>query len=126
MKILVDMNLTPDWCRVFEQHGWEAVHWSGVGDPKAPDHAIMAWAVANGFVVFTHDLDFGSILAGSQAEGPSVIQVRARDVLPDHLGSLVVAAIRQFESLLRSGALIVVDEGQSRARILPLQRAEES
>lgn len=43
-----------------------------------------------------------------------------RTVLPDYLGAIVVAAIRQFESMLASGALVVVDEGRSVARLLPL------
>jgi len=122
MKVLVDMNLSPQWGPVLEQHGWPAVHWSQVGDPRAPDAAILAWAKANGYVVFTHDLDFGAILAATQVEGPSVIQVRAQNVLPNYLGASVIAAIRQHEALLEAGALISVDETTSRARILPLTR----
>ncbi len=30
-KLLVDMNLSPQWIPVL-QHGWPAVHWSDVGD----------------------------------------------------------------------------------------------
>ncbi|MGB9880090.1 MAG: hypothetical protein ACPLRM_04935, partial [Anaerolineae bacterium] len=33
MKLLIDMNLSPDWAVVFEQQGWQAHHWSTVGDP---------------------------------------------------------------------------------------------
>ena len=125
MKILVDMNLTPDWCPVFERHGWKAMHWSSVGDPRAPDRTILGWAAENDCVVFTHDLDFGAILACTQASKPSVIQVRARDVLPDHLGAVVVATISRFEPLLQAGALVIVDEARSKVRILPLPQAKE-
>ena len=122
INLLIDMNLSPQWVEVFERHGWRAVHWSAVGDPRATDRVIMAWAQANQHVVFTHDLDFGTILAVTHAEGPSVIQVRAQDVLPEHLESIVVDALRQHEALLEAGALIVVDESTYRARILPLRR----
>ena len=27
VKLLPDMNLSPDWVPVLERHGWEAVHW---------------------------------------------------------------------------------------------------
>lgn len=37
-----------------------------------------------------------------------------------HLENLVIEALRQFESALVAGALVVVDESRSRARILPL------
>lgn len=82
----------------------------------------MNWALMNGYVVFTHDLDFGAILATSQARGPSVIQVRAQDVMPEHLEPIMVAALRQHETALDEGALIIVDERRLRVRVLPLQR----
>jgi predicted nuclease of predicted toxin-antitoxin system len=114
------MNLSPAWVAFLERNGWQAVHWSSVGDPRATDRAIMDWARANDYVVFTHDLDFGTILAVTRAEGPSVLQVRAQNVLPEHLGEVVIAALRQFAQQLEVGALITVDEGTSRARILPI------
>jgi len=120
LKILVDVNLSPDWVNLLESEGWPAAHWTAVGDPRAEDHMIMAWAQNNGYIVLTHDLDFGTLLALTNAQGPSVIQVRAQDVLPDHLGPMVVAATRQFESVLESGALVVVDESRARARVLPI------
>jgi predicted nuclease of predicted toxin-antitoxin system len=30
VKILVDMNLSPEWLQVLAQAGWEAKHWSTV------------------------------------------------------------------------------------------------
>jgi predicted nuclease of predicted toxin-antitoxin system len=119
LAILVDMNLSPDWVQVLQRHGWPTVHWSSVGDPRAADRLIMAWAVANDHIVFTHDLDFGRILALTHAAGPSVLQVRGQDVLPDHMAPLVIAALTQHEADLAAGALVVVDERRSRLRILP-------
>jgi predicted nuclease of predicted toxin-antitoxin system len=83
---------------------------------------IMAWAREHAAVVFTHDLDFGSLLALTQAEGPSVIQVRTQDVTPATIGQLVLDALRRFQPELESGALIILDEARARARILPLGR----
>lgn len=120
LRILIDMNLSPDWVAVLSGAGWHAVHWSVVGDKRAPDRDIMAWAVANGHVVFTHDLDFGTTLALTHAAGPSVLQVRGQDVFPDHMGPIVLAALRQHEADLAAGALVVVDERKSRVRVLPI------
>ena len=58
MKIVIDMNLSPEWVSVFEAAGYKAVHWSTVGDIKATDKTIMKWAVSNNCMVFTHDLDY--------------------------------------------------------------------
>ncbi len=120
VRLVVDMNLSVEWVAELARHGWAAVHWSAVGDPRAEDAAIMAWARANGHVVFTHDLDFGTTLALTHATGPSVLQVRGQAVLPEDIGPVVVAALRQHDAALAAGALVVVDVRKSRVRVLPL------
>jgi len=122
MKVLVDMNLSPDWVEVFARHGLSAVHWSTIGDPRAEDPMVMQWARENDYIVFTHDLDFGTLLALTQAESPSAIQVRTQDVSPHYLEMMVIGALKEYEPLLESGALIILDEGKSRVRILPLSK----
>ena len=86
VKIIIDMNLAREWEALLQAAGWMAVHWSSVGDPRAPDHEIMDWARENGYVVFTHDLDFGTMLALTHMSGPSVLQVRAQDTLAGSYG----------------------------------------
>lgn len=122
MNIIIDMNLPPAWVAFFEHHEHQAMHWSTVGDARATDHSILSWARARQYVVFTHDLDFSAILAATQADGPSVLQVRTQDVTPDYLGELVLTALQQFAAELDAGALVTVDERSLRARILPFTR----
>ncbi len=119
-RIVVDVNLSAEWVPLLAQAGWVAVHWTAVGDARAPDTAIMAWALAHGHAVFTHDLDFGTALALTHAGGPSVIQLRGSRVLPEHAGPMVVEALRKYEVELAAGALVVVELSRSRARVLPL------
>ncbi len=97
MKILIDMNLSPDWVLVFAKYSIDSLHWSNVGDPTAIDQIIMAWAVTN-----------------------SVIQVRTQDILPATLENIVIPVMRQFESELERGSLITIDPSRSRIRILPI------
>lgn len=78
MKLLVDMNLSPEWVAVLKEAGWETEHWSKVGAPRAADSEIMAWATKHGHVVFTHDLDFGSLLAPTQAENQASFKFAPR------------------------------------------------
>lgn len=68
----------------------------------------------------THDLDFGTALALTHATVPSVLQVRGQNVLPRHMGPLVISTIRQHADALAAGALVVVEEEKSRVRVLPL------
>ena len=121
MKLLIDMNLSPDWVETLTRQGFEALHWITVGDARASDRDILEWARAHSYVVFTHDLDFGAILAVTQAQGPSVIQVRTHDVMPNSLGDKLVQILRQYAAQLEGGALITVDESKSRVHILPIQ-----
>ena len=121
MKFLIDMNLSPEWVNVFEQHGWHAVHWQEIGEPNASDNTIMVWARQHNYIVFTRDLDFGALLAMTTADGPSVIQIRAKDVMPQNLGNLLMAILREHQSVIESGALLTVTEDRARVRILPFK-----
>ncbi len=122
IKVLVDMNLSPEWVSTLNDAGWEAVHWSLIGDPRAPDTEIMAWALDHEHVVFTHDLDFGVTLALTHVAGPSVIQIRGQQVLPESIGPLIVATLRRYEEQLKAGALAVVEKNRCRIRVLPINK----
>jgi predicted nuclease of predicted toxin-antitoxin system len=122
MKILIDMNLSPDWVEKFTSSDIEAIHWSRVGSAQAKDHEIMEYALANRFVIFTHDLDFGAILASTQAVAPSVLQVRNQETFVSTIGDLVISAIAQFKEELEAGSLVSIDVKRSRVRILPIEK----
>jgi predicted nuclease of predicted toxin-antitoxin system len=82
----------------------------------------MRHAVDYGFVIFTHDLDFGRLLALQDLGAPSVLQVRTQDVLPDAIGRVVIAALRTCTNELELGALVTVDPNGRRIRLLPIRR----
>ncbi len=44
MKIVLDMNIPEVWEDFLRGAGHEAIHWSRIGDIRADDDAIMAWA----------------------------------------------------------------------------------
>jgi predicted nuclease of predicted toxin-antitoxin system len=108
------------WVQFLVAHGIEAAHWSTIGKASAPDARILDYAASNGFVVFTHDLDFGMLLAARRSNGPSVIQVRTQDVLPSAIGGVVLRAIEAAHHHLETGAIVTVDLVRNRIRILPI------
>ena len=120
LRLLIDMNLSPEWVAELGHHGFDSIHWSTLGDSRAADTAIMTWARDNGHTVFTHDLDFGTLLALTHASGPSVLQVRGQNTLPEHMALPVIAALRQYAAELTAGALVVVEGARSRVRVLPI------
>jgi predicted nuclease of predicted toxin-antitoxin system len=119
MKVIVDMNLSPRWALFLHNAGFEAVHWSNLGQAVAKDSEIMAYATAHDFVVLTHDLDFGAILAVTHGKKPSVVQIRSEELRPDAIGELVIRALRQMRAELEAGALLTIDPSRIRLRLLP-------
>jgi len=120
IPFVIDMNLSPEWAGFLTAAGWPSIHWTSLGDIRAGDAEIMAWALANGHAVFTHDFDFGTALALTGAKGPSVFQIRGKQVLPEQVGNLVLNALNQCEADLLRGALVGVETNRLRVRVLPL------
>ena len=124
MKLLVDMNLSPSWVDRLAGHGLEAVHWSTIGAATAPDAEILTWAKEYQFVVITNDLDFSAILAASAGASPSVVQIRTQDLLSDAAVTIVAKAIGAHREDIERGALLSIDEGGTRVRMLPLKGSQ--
>jgi len=120
MKLVIDMNLPRTWVPFLVENSLQAIHWADIGPANALDPVIMDHARQQGWVVLTKDLDFGELLALNNSIGPSVIQLRGGDVMPDIGGPLVVSAINTFRSQIERGALVTVGLQRSRVRILPI------
>ena len=121
MKLPIDMNLSPRWVRALEDRGVAAEHWRDVGDPAASDAVIFAHAAANGSVVLTSDLDFGTILAASGGGKPSVVQLRTADLRPEAGVDAVALALSRCRSEIEAGALLTLDAARLRITLLPLR-----
>ncbi len=121
MKLLVDMNLSPEWLTVLQQAGWQACHWSNVGSPTAPDTDPLAWAREHGQVLLTQDLDFAELLFHTQAGTPSVMLLRLRNELDSAQQTRVCTLLRAVTAALETGALLVIEERRARLRRLPIE-----
>jgi predicted nuclease of predicted toxin-antitoxin system len=120
MRLLIDMNLSPKWAEFLKEAGFEAAHWSALGAANASDPELMTYAMANDYVILTHDLDFGAILAATGDGGPSVVQVRANDLSPHVIGKQIAAALNQAANAIQAGALVTVDPIRARITMLPI------
>jgi predicted nuclease of predicted toxin-antitoxin system len=114
------MNIPLPWVDWLLSRNVEVQHWSAVGDPRAEDSALMEWARHHKAIVITHDLDFGTMLALSHEDGPSVVQIRIMDVTPDRAGKDLLDLLSQCREELERGALVVLDVEKRRVRMLPL------
>jgi predicted nuclease of predicted toxin-antitoxin system len=120
MRFLVDMNLSPKWVGALEQSGIEASHWSQLGAPNASDPEIMTYAKKHRFVVLTNDLDFGSILAATGGNAPSVVQLRTEDCRVESIGGFVIESIMQAKDQIGAGALVTIETSKLRITSLPI------
>ncbi len=118
MKLVVDMNLSTDWVPALRAVGIEAVHWTEVGAQEAEDAEIMAWALANGSIVLTRDLDFAAALTMQGRSAPSVIQMRMAQVRPEHHLELVRKALSRYQVHLEQGAVVTLESDRIRVRVL--------
>lgn len=122
MRLVVDMNLTVRWVRHLIDAGYEARHWSDVGNPAAPDSEICRWARLAGYIVLTNDLDFPQIFAHTGDSGPSVVLLRGEPLVPEVRGAALLQALRECAAELLQGAIVSLDwSGPPRARVLPLR-----
>lgn len=121
MKILIDMNLSPLWEIFFTVNNIEARHWSKIGKAYAPDTEIFLFAQNHDFIVFTNDLDFGNILAATNAQFPSVFQLKSQELMPELIGQKVLNGLEKYKNHLLSGSLVTLNMEKERVRILPLR-----
>jgi len=106
MKVLLDSCVWGGALEVISAAGHDAV-WAGAWEPDPGDTAILAFAHAQGRVLFTLDKDFGelAILKGAPHAGiVRLVRIRARDqgptavqILAAHEADLVVRAILTVE-----------------------------
>ena len=119
MKIVVDVNLSPEWASALAGAGHEALHWSQIGPESAPDTDIIRWAAREGFAVFTADLDFGSAVARLNLDAPSVIQLRTESMDPLDVGAFVLECVASAAAQMTGGSILTIDKGRVRLRRRP-------
>jgi predicted nuclease of predicted toxin-antitoxin system len=59
--------------------------------------------------------------AAHWSTGPSVVQVRTQDVMPESIGRDVVRVLRLRSADLEQGAVVSIDKVASRVRVLPIR-----
>ena len=97
---------------------------STIGAATAPAVEILTWANEHHFVVITNDLDFSAILAAGAVDGPSVVQLRTQDLLSESPARIVARALEAHCEDIERGALLSIDEGGTRIRMLPLKGSQ--
>ena len=110
MKFLLDENISPSLAVLLQDLGYEARHVNEIGYNNTPDFKISKFAATSGEIIITHDTDFGTILALTGSERPSVVLFRWKIISAQLVFQFLVSYLPQLAENLTNGALIVVDE----------------
>jgi predicted nuclease of predicted toxin-antitoxin system len=124
MRFLGDMGISPRGIAFLRDQGFEAVHLHELGLERLPDAEIVTIARHEGYIVLTHDLDLGELLATSGADVPSVVIFRLQDMRPESVNGYLRVLVTEHHSVLNEGAVVAVSEGRIRVRKLPIERLE--
>jgi predicted nuclease of predicted toxin-antitoxin system len=122
MKFLVDMGISPKSVFYLRQLQHEAVHLHELGLDRLSDVDILMKAYRESFVILTHDLDFGDLLAASALELPSVVIFRLQNMSSSNVNLHLDKILAKHILDLESGAILSVSEKDVRVRRLPLQK----
>ena len=114
------MNLTLDWVPFLNERGFDCEHWSALGEHNARDEVIANHCREIGATVLSADLDFAKLHAVRGTDKPSVIQLRAADLLPSALGHSVARALTVARRELEQGAIITITPQRVRVAKLPI------
>lgn len=107
--------------RGLSEAGHQAVHTRDLGLQRASDTVVLERARTDRRIVVSADTDFGTLLAASRADGPSVVLIRRTADRSAHLLlALLLANLPAAEEALAAGAIVVLETDRVRVRPLPL------
>ena len=120
MRFLADMGVSQGIVERLRGQGHDAVHLRDQGLQKSPDNEVFAKAATEQRILLTFDLDFGEIVAFSEARNPSVVLFRVQDTRTDQVWARLQYALPMAKEELDSGAIVVVEDRRIRIRRLPI------
>jgi len=120
MKFLADMGISPRSAAFLRGLGHDAIHLHDAGLDRPSDASILIKALDEGRVILTHDLDFGDLMAASEARLPSVIIFRLRNMSADHVNRYLEIILANYQERLVAGVVMSVTEREIRTRSLPI------
>ncbi len=115
------MNFGTDWVDALSGYGADAIHWTEVGHPRAPDEEIVEWARDHRCAVVTQDKGVAPRVVLARATAPSVIQIRNSQAMETGLPARVAAVAKEHAADLERGAILVLNGRTGRVRVRPLR-----
>lgn len=122
MKFLLNENIPPSLSNRLKSFGYDSIHIYDCGLTGQSDEVVIQFAFLHGYIILTHDLDYSRIISLSGNAGPSVITFRQKVISADIIIDSLTKVIPKISDILKSGALVSIDQELVRYRSLPLKR----
>jgi len=100
--------------------GYDAVHASQVGLSRAADDEIVRFAILENRIIVSMDLDFGTLLALSNAGRPGVILFRITTPSNERCFASLKQLLSAYPAKVLAGSVTVVEDLRIRTRKLPI------
>ncbi|PWB82048.1 MAG: hypothetical protein C3F08_00655 [Candidatus Methylomirabilota bacterium] len=120
LQYLADIHISPLTVEALRVAGYTIQRIAHVLSPRARDSEIVALARLEGWVILTQDLDFSALVAKSGDTRPSVVSLRLDNASPARVTQLLLSVLPDLGNELTRGAIVSVDEGGIRIRMLPV------
>ena len=124
MRFLADMGVDVRVVEWLRRHGHDAVHLRDEELQRAPDEQVFAKALAEDRIVLTFDLDFGDLAVLTREPAVRVILFRLENARTTHVIERPETVLAGSSDALARGAVVIVEEGRQRIRLLPIGEIE--
>ena len=122
MRFLADMGISQRVVTWLQAQGHDATHLRDEGLQRLENGDIFTKALRESRIILTWDLDFTEILALSKTGTISAVVFRLMNTRSDHVIERLERVLSESAQDLEDGAIISVEEGRHRVRLLPLGR----
>ena len=120
MRLLVDEALQDAVAHRLATAGHDTTHVRILGLAGHTDDEVMALAIADERILVTTDTDFGTTLALTGADGPSVLLLCGIGDTVDERVDALLDVLPRVEHVLSEGAVVAIEPDRYRIRYLPI------
>lgn len=121
LKFLIDNALSPIFSKRLQTYGHDAIHVRDINMQTCSDEDIFERAQKEKRIIISADTDFGTIMALRNEQSPSVIIFRrTKNRKPIEQVNLLIANLKEIESSLERGSIVIIEDKRIRIRSLPI------
>ena len=121
MKFFLDMPVAQRVNHWLLDRGFDAIHARDLGMNRFPDEDLLEYALKEGRILMTMDLDFPAILAHTRAKEPGVILFRMFHPKPKLIQERLEYLFKTHMESEIACSITTIEDSRIRIRPLPIK-----